>query len=64
MDRGFRTGIAHLDPYRINAGVFTTSEDCQPGSLNYRFIYAATCHEISYDLSLWYIPFQYTLYHS
>ncbi|MNN44613.1 hypothetical protein D3C81_1589110 [compost metagenome] len=50
MDRGFRTGIAHLDPYRINAGVFTTSEDCQPGSLNYRFIYAATCHEISYDL--------------
>ncbi|MNG12668.1 hypothetical protein D3C84_962930 [compost metagenome] len=47
MDRGFRTGIAHLDAYGIDAGVFATGNDRQPRRLHHLFIHADTGHENS-----------------
>ena len=64
MDRGFRAGIAHLDPYRIDAWVFAAGEDCQACRLHHCFINAATSHEFSYDFVLWYMPLKYTMYHA
>ncbi|MNP03818.1 hypothetical protein D3C76_957160 [compost metagenome] len=64
MNRGFRAGIAHFDPYGIDAGVFATGKDRQPSGLHHRFIYTAACHEISRVLLMWYVPRKYTLYHS
>ncbi|MNN29432.1 hypothetical protein D3C81_1430330 [compost metagenome] len=64
MDRGFRTGIAHLDAYGIDAGVFATGNDRQPRRLHHLFIHADTGHENSCVFTVWYVPRIYTLYHS
>ena len=42
MDRGFRSGITHLDTYSINARVFAAGQDRRACNLDYRFVYAAT----------------------
>ncbi|MNP19515.1 hypothetical protein D3C76_1120490 [compost metagenome] len=56
MDRGFRAGIAHFDPYGIDAGVFATGKDRQSRRLHHLFVHAATGHEISFCFAVWYVP--------
>ncbi|MNY43208.1 hypothetical protein D3C86_1781510 [compost metagenome] len=56
VNGGFRAGIAHFDPYRVDAWVFAAGEDCQTGRLNHCFVDAATGHVLSYDFVMWYVP--------
>ncbi|MNG05421.1 hypothetical protein D3C84_886110 [compost metagenome] len=56
VNGGFRPGVAHFDPYRVNARVFAAGEDCQSGRLDHCFVDAATGHVLSYDFVMWYVP--------
>ncbi|GBH10545.1 FOG: Zn-finger [Pseudomonas syringae pv. actinidiae] len=63
MNRGFRTGITHLDAYRINTRVLASGQQRSPCLEHQCLVYAAPSHAFSYDFVLWYVPCNYILYY-